>query len=181
MAKVKLAVPVAMFCGVIGSDSDLMDEAVNRLCSDYGPIDIISELIPFDGSDYYEAEMGKELFRRFYSFSELIKPDLIADIKLATEDIEEEYRVEYDGKMRRRVNLDPGYIAPSRLVLATTKDFSHRIYLQKGIYAEVTLNFTRQGCRYLDWTYPDFKKDSYTKFFIDVRRNLLSHVASVAR
>ena len=175
MAEVKSVADVVMFCGVIGCDADLMEESVSKLCSEYGAIDITSELIPFDGSNYYEEEMGKDLFRRFYSFSDLIRPDLIADVKLATQNIEEEYSFEYAGKMRRRVNLDPGYIAPSRLVLATTKDFSHRIYLQKGIYAEVTLNFTRQGCRYLDWTYPDFRKDSYTEFFIDVRKKLLTN------
>ena len=174
MAEIKPVAPVALFCGVIGSEPDLMDESVKKLCASYGEIDIVSELIPFDGSDYYEDEMGKDLFRRFYSFSEFIQPDLIAEVKLATQDIEDEYSIEQDGKVYRRVNLDPGYIAPSRLVLATTKDFSHRIYLQQGIYAEVTLGFSRQGCRYFAWTYPDFKKDSYTKFFLDVRRKLLS-------
>lgn len=173
MAKINPVAPVALFCGVIGSDADVMAEAVEKLCADYGSIEMTSELISFDGTDYYEAEMGKDLFRRFYSFSDLIQPDHIADVKLATQDIEDDYCVELDGKIRRRVNLDPGYIAPSRLVLATTKDFSHRVYLQKGIYAEVTLNFTKQGCRYLDWTYPDFKKKSYTEFFFKVRRKLL--------
>ena len=177
MAEIKSVAPVALFCGVIGSEPDLMDEAGRKLSASCGPIDITSELIPFDGSDYYEGEMGKGLFRRFYSFTTLISPDLIADVKLATQDIEDEYSIEQDGKVCRRVNLDPGYIAPSRLVLATTKDFSHRIYLQKGIYAEVTLGFGRQGCRYFDWTYPDFKKESYTKFFLDVRRQLLSQCA----
>ena len=174
MADIKPVADVALFCGGIGSDPDLMGESASKLCSKYGPIDITGELIPFDGSNYYEEEMGKDLFRCFYSFSNLIQPDQITDVKLSTQKIEDDYSAECDGKVRRRVNLDPGYIAPSRLVLATTKDFSHRIYLQKGIYAEVTLNFTRQGCRYLDWTYPDFKKKSYTKFFLDVRKKLLS-------
>ncbi len=173
MAKVKPVAPVALFCGIIGSDSDLMDYAVNMLCPKYGKIDIVSRLIAFDGSDYYEAEMGKGLFRRFYSFLDLIPPDEIANVKLSTQGIEANYCVNIAGEIRRQVNLDPGYIAPSRLVLATTKDFSHRVYLQKGIYAEVTLNFSKRGCRYLDWTYPDFRQDSYTEFFLEVRKKLL--------
>lgn len=174
MGEVILAAPVALFCGVIGSDKALMDKSAEDLCLHYGPIDFKSEFIPFDGSSYYENEMGSSLFRRFYSFSQLISPDQIADIKLATQNIEDNYSVEVSGKMRRRVNLDPGYIAPSRLILATTKDFSHRIYLRDGIYAEVTLGFSRKGCRYFDWTYPDFKLDSYQNFFFAVRKKLFS-------
>jgi hypothetical protein len=180
MGDIKIVAPVALFCGVIGSDSVLMDTAAEKLCTNYGSIDIISELIPFDGSDYYADEMGDTLFRRFYSFTDLIKPDLIVGVKLATQNIEDEYSVELGGKMRRRVNLDPGYIAPSRLVLATTKDFSHRIYLKDGIYAEVTLGFSKQGCRYFDWTYPDFKNERYQKFFFRVRRTLLATQHSFA-
>jgi hypothetical protein len=75
---------------------------------------------------------------------------------------------------RRRINLDPGYVTAAKLVLATTKDFSHRIYLGDGIYAEVTLNFAKHGCRPFAWTYPDFRAERYWGFFEEVRRR---HIA----
>ena len=94
-------------------------------------------------------------------------------MKLKTNAVEEKYMIERDGAKCRTLNLDPGYLNASRLILATAKDFSHRIYLGKGIYAEITLNFGKTGIATLPWTYPDFKTAEYQAFVIKIREAYL--------
>ena len=165
--------PVKFFCGLILADMDLLAPAEKALADLCGPIDREFGPVPFDFTDYYRDEMGERLQRMFVSFGPLADPGRLCGIKQRTNEIERSLAVETAGKKRRRVNLDPGYVTAAKLVLATTKDFSHRIYLGNGIYAEVTLNFHRQGCEYHPWTYPDFKSGRYDSFFLSLREELL--------
>jgi hypothetical protein len=113
--------------------------------------------------------MGGNLKRLFLSFSNLIRPERLSAIKVFTNDLEEKVRVEC-GQSRRVLNVDPGYLTVSALVMATTKDFSHRIPLEYGIYAHLEFLFSKTGIRVLDWTYPDFRKEDYRQFFLSVRK-----------
>jgi hypothetical protein len=119
----------------------------------YGPMDFLSEALPFDFTSYYEPEMGKNLKRRLAGFRPLISPDHLPEIKLWTNELEDRNRNEQQG---RKVNIDPGYLAGAKLVLATGKDFSHRIYLRDGIYGDLTLIFQRGSFIVLPWTFPDY-------------------------
>lgn len=166
---------VKLFCGIIAVDEDAVALAKQGLKEQVGEIDLQSDMIPFDFTDYYRAEMGEGLLRQFVSFEELIPPDRIADIKLLTNEIEKSNSFNADGQSRRRINLDPGYVTPAKIVLATTKDFSHRIYLRDGIYAEVTMGFRKEGFKHFDWTYPDFKSGRYDDFFKTIREGIMSH------
>jgi hypothetical protein len=136
----------------------------------YGPVDLETDLLPFEATRYYEREMGSPLQRLFWSFERLIAPEALADLKCETNAIEQAYAMHDSPGWRRRVNLDPGYVDLAKLVLATTKDRQHRLYLGRGIYAEVTLRFT--GGRFVpwDWTYPDYRTPEYVTFFDAVRR-----------
>ena len=165
--------PVRLFCGLIGRDRGFLEAVIRRLVERFGPLEAASGWIPFDFTDYYREEMGEPLFRRFVAFGPLVDPAVLPDVKRWTNELEAETAERGDGRPRRRVNLDPGYLTADKLVLATTKNFSHRIYLRDGIYAEVTLNFTRSGCRFFDWTYPDFRTPAYTAFFMGLRERLL--------
>ncbi len=161
---------VNLICGLISNDADLMSRAVKMLSEYCGPTDLVSQTWPFDFTDYYEAEMGPGLLRQFASFAELIDPGRLAGIKVETNQLEE--RLCYECGLpehQRPVNIDPGYIDLSKLVLATTKNGSHRVYLGDGIYAEVTLHY-RTG-RWAAWpyTYPDYAADRYHGFFEEVR------------
>ena len=176
MGAVRPEESVMLMCGMIGTDRDILDRARDELVGLYGPVDLASEDFPFTQTDYYEAEMGSGLWRRLLAFRDLIVPGAIGAIKLKTQDMEEAYACRDAGNTRRRINLDPGYIAPAKLVLATTKDFAHRVCLGEGIYAEVTLNFSKQGVRTFDWTYPDFKSELYRPFLMEARRRLLKRV-----
>jgi len=173
MGNVRQVKPVKTFCGIIATDSKTISRAREALIPLLGKIDNESELIEFNFTDYYEAEMGQGLLRQFVSFHGLMDPGQLAGIKLATNAIEDSMAVNADGKISRTVNLDPGYITASNLVLATTKDFSHRVYIGQGIYAEVTLNFRKGGCVFFEWTYPDFKSGKYTSFFLEIRRRYM--------
>ncbi|MDD4869067.1 MAG: DUF4416 family protein [Kiritimatiellae bacterium] len=173
MGSVKPVKPVKFFCGIIGINKEVILRAVNELGALLGKIDQESEFMPFNFTDYYADEMGNDLFRQFVSFQELMDPRKLAEIKLVTNTIEDKFTVTSNGKVHRTVNLDPGYITASNLILATTKEFSHRICIGEGIYAEVTLNFKKNGCVFFPWTYPDFKSGKYTSFFLEIRRRYM--------
>src|SRR5262249_10989139 len=136
----------------------------------YGQIDQETALLPFVATQFYEREMGSALQRLFWSFEALIAPDAMAGIKHDTNAMERAYAIAPAQGWRRRVNVDPGYVDLAKLVLATTKDRQHRLYLGQGIYAEVTLRFT--GGRFVpwEWTYPDYQTPEYLAFFDAVRR-----------
>ncbi|MCP4631866.1 MAG: DUF4416 family protein, partial [candidate division Zixibacteria bacterium] len=122
-----------------------------------------------DNTKYYNDEMGEKLFRKFVSFEELIDPSQLPAIKIFSNDIELRFSRPGCDSPKRRVNIDPGYLELSKLILASTKNFSHRIYLNDGIYGEVTLIFRGNEFTYLDWTYPDYKTSFAKTFLMDVR------------
>jgi hypothetical protein len=154
------------------AQEQLFETARMELSRSYGSVDHLSPVWPFDFTDYYAEEFGQNLLRQFLSFAELIDPAKLPEIKLYTNDLEQ--RLAEDS--RRQINLDPGYIDLSKLVLATTKNHQHRIYLGQGIYGEVTLRFTSKSFRPWDWTYPDYRTDHYASFFNDVRRTYLEQL-----
>lgn len=117
-----------------------------------GEVRFRTESEPFTWTDYYVAEMGPAIRRFYLAFGRLADPSSLAGLKTATNAIEESYS---DGG-KRRVNLDPGFLAPGRFVLATTKDRAHRIVLSGGIHAELTLIYQFGEYRPLPWTYPDW-------------------------
>ena len=174
MGEIKPVETVKLFCGIIAVDEPAIARAQAELEKFYGRIDHESEIIPFTFTDYYREEMGDTLLRKLVSFEGLIDPGRIADIKLETNALEEQLGEVREGSLRRRVNLDPGYLTPAKLILATTKDFAHRVYVGKGIYTELTLNFRKDGCTFFPWTYPDYQTEKYTAFFLAIRRLLLS-------
>ena len=154
-----------------------MDRAESTLEEAFGAIDLRSKRVPFDQTSYYQQEMGDELVREWVSFEKLVQQDTVADAKLATNRLEKRL-ARPDGT--RTVNLDPGYILPSRLVLATTKDFAHRIYLAKGIYAEVTLIYRDGEFQPLEWTYPDYQQSVALDFFMTARTAYLAQLSADA-
>ncbi len=163
---------VGLLIGLLSVYDDALDEAAARLERLYGEIELRSDPLAFDFTDYYEHEMGEPIRRVFLLMRGLIRPGELAGVKLTTNGIEREFAQSGRWPVKRPVNIDPGYIAESKLVLASTKDFSHRIYLRDGIYAEVTLLYQGGAFRPLPWTYPDFKSEGYTRFLIDARAAL---------
>jgi hypothetical protein len=163
---------VKLICGLIASEKRVFKRARHLLSDSYGEIEILSPLFPFVFTDYYEKQMGKNLCRQLLSFKNCIPPDELADIKIHTNSLEEEIKKEFKAS-HRIVNIDPGFLSASALVMATAKDFAHRIPLKKGIYAHLELLFGRKNVRSLDWTYPDFRTKEYQEFLLSVRQKYL--------
>ena len=161
--------PVNLICGVLAARAEWLAAAEDRLERAFGRIDMASDIWPFDFTDYYEPEMGGPLLRRILSFAGLVEPDSLSTVKRTTNRIEHELSRELQDAPPRPVNLDPGYVTPAKVVLATTKDYSHRVYLGDGIYAEATLRWRRGGFVPWEWTYPDYRTEHYRAFFERVR------------
>ncbi|MDE0086184.1 MAG: DUF4416 family protein [Candidatus Poribacteria bacterium] len=159
--------PVKAIMGVLIAKPLILPKVYQQLTDQFGSIDYTSELLPFTSTNYYEAEMGKGLQRQFISFEKLIDAGTLADRKLFTNQVEQAF-VEKDTS-RRRVNLDVGYVCMAKLVLASTKDHAHRIYLRDGIYAEITLRFYRKTFQPWEWTYPDYRSPTYIAIFNHIR------------
>jgi hypothetical protein len=151
--------------GILISREAMRRNLLNRLTQKFGRIDFESEILDFEFTHYYDREMGVPIKRFFVSIEQPMPPDTLADIKLQSNRMEHEFSE--NGK--RRVNLDPGFLTLSRLVLATTKEGSHRIPLSSGIYGEVTLLFEKGDFRPLPWTYPDFRSDIYREILKKIR------------
>ncbi|MGB7946740.1 MAG: DUF4416 family protein, partial [Candidatus Binatia bacterium] len=131
--------PAKYFVGLLSGDSQLLDSVEEDLTAMLGAIDDRSETSPWSLSTFYEDEMGSGLLRRFVSFLPLVSPGDLADIKLQTREVETKYKSSPAPGGKRRINVDPGYLDSGKIVLASTKNAGHRIYLKSGIYGEITL------------------------------------------
>lgn len=140
-----------------------------------GPVELQSELFPFNPTEYYTPTMGPNLKRCFFAFQNFADPGALADWKLATNALEERLRpiLAPSGIPERPINIDPGYVTGAKLMLASTKDFAHRIYLRDGIFAEITLAFRAGRWLSHQFTFPDFKSGIYDAFLKRVRDNHL--------
>jgi hypothetical protein len=172
MGKAREPKPVKLIVSAFAPGDDLLAQALEALAAAWGRIDFESGLLPFDHTSYYEAEFGKGLVRRIWALERLIAPDDLAGIKTQTNELEQ--RLVVDGQ--RRVNLDSGYLSVAKLVLATTKDYGHRIYLGQGIYAEVTLYYRDGAFQAWPWTYPDYASPHYRELFAAIRQRYLEQL-----
>ncbi len=160
---------VNLVIGLIYREENFLKRAVSELKPLFGKIDLESNSFKFDVTEYYNKEMGENLKRKFFSFEKLIDPKELPSIKIRTNEIEEKMRKEA-GSPGRVVNIDPGILTLTSLIMATTKNYSHRIPLRDGIYAHLEFLFERNSIKYLDWTYPDMRKKEYGEFFLKLRK-----------
>ena len=166
---------VKLISSLFSSQESLIDDVIGELEEMFGPADWKSPTLLFDRTKYYANEMGWPLHRRFISCKKLIRPEEIVEIKLATNKVE----VRHSQEGKRRINIDPGYISLERLVLATGKNYTHRIYLGKGIYADLTLIFHRGSFRTLAWTYKDYADPTVMDYFNDIRKRYKAQIRGI--
>jgi hypothetical protein len=155
MGTVRRPPPVLYFASLIFNDQGPMAAIEKELSDVLGPLEDRSATKPFLHSDYYEKEMGKNLSRYFLLFRPLASREQLPEVKLQTNEIETRHALQG----HRMVNIDPGYVAPEQIVLATTKGFAHRLYLGKGIFGDLTLMFENGSYHGLPWTYPDYRTE----------------------
>jgi len=165
MGQIKKTEPVKLIAGFIFSDEAYFEKTKSLLEKTFGKIDFASDTLNFSHTDYYQKEFGHNLKRKFVSFQKLIPPKKLAAIKNITNKLENKL----SSGVRRNINIDPGYLDMAKLVLASTKDFNHRIYLDKGIFAEITLFYQDKGFKPREWTYPDYRTPEYNAIFCRIR------------
>lgn len=158
---------VKLIAGLLSSNEDMFDRAGLLLEKKLNnKIDFRSDVMDFDYTDYYANEMGGNLKRVFLSFDKLVRLQNIEKVKLLTNKIEEKF----SSRGKRAINIDPGYIDMAKLVLFSTKDYSHRVHAGNGIFAEVTLHYKDRHYNFWPWTYPDYRSDEYMRVFDKIRQ-----------
>lgn len=159
--------PVKLFAAILYSDNRVLDKARAALFELYGPEDYVSPPVPFDHTDFYTPEMGGGLSRIFIAWRDLVHPGGLAGAKLSADRIEKELAGP-DG--RRCVNIDPGTLDYQKVVLASFKYMGQKIYLDQGVWADLTLYYRKGGWAKFEWTFPDFKLGLYDKTLLEIRR-----------
>lgn len=165
--------PVKLLVALLSADPQLFATVTSQLQQSYGPVDLESEIFPWNTTDYYREEMGENLLRKFVTFECLISPEELVHIKLATNTVE---LAVSSASSTRRVNLDPGYLDAAKLVLASTKNQAHRLYLSQGIYAEVTLLYHHGAFHPFIYTYADYRWPEAHAFLRQVRTRYLQQL-----
>ena len=151
---------------------DALDWGINQMLEAWGPILLKSPRFEFSETSFYAKEMGDGLKKQLLAFERLVDPADLPDLKIQSNAWERDYLSEFEHPEQRPLNLDPGYITEAKLVLATTKNRDHRIYLQKGIFAEITLFFQGNKWQNSRWTYPDYQREDFHAFFASCREEL---------
>jgi len=164
--------PARLVLSVIYREERRLEEALPRVQAVTGPVRPLGERMPFDRTEYYEEEMGAPLCRRFYAALRSVARDSLPAIKVRMEAVERELS---EGG-RRTVNLDPGLLTPENFLLATGKNFTHRVYLAEGVFADLTLVYRKGEFHPLPWTYPDYASAEIRRLLGDLRRDHLAGV-----
>ncbi|MEW5757986.1 MAG: DUF4416 family protein [Candidatus Omnitrophota bacterium] len=172
MGEIFLPNKTKLICGFIFRNQNYYTKAKNILENKFGRVDFESNDLAFIYTKYYEDEFGKNLIRKFASFKKLINPKDISRIKIFTNKIEQKLAI----GARRSINIDPGYIDLAKLILATTKNYSHRIYLNRGIFAEITLTFKNNTFNPNPLTYSDYTSQEYIKIFNEIRNRYYEEI-----
>jgi hypothetical protein len=168
--------PVKLIIGILAANEAALATAVKVISKSFGLIDLTSDVWPFTQTDYYKDELGPNALRQFVSLEKLIDPGKLAKIKHTTNKLERKLAGSLKLPLPRPVNLDPGIIEPSKLILASTKNFSHRIYIGNKMFAEVTLMYEKGHWRNFDYTFPDYREPRYHGFLTKIRSRLLEQL-----
>ena len=169
--------PAKLVAGVFLKDKSLISPVAKELTEAFGPMDMVSHWFSFDFTTYYEREMGTPLYRRMFVFESLIEQRALPKIKIFTNQLESKY----SKNNKRTVNVDPGYMLRERFVLATGKNYSHRIYIGKRIYADLTLICTKGRFQALPWTYPDYSEENMLIYLEKVRSKYVADIKNTYR
>ncbi|MBN1590299.1 MAG: DUF4416 family protein [Pirellulales bacterium] len=174
--------PALLLMAAFSRHDEALDWARRRAEETWGSVVRESSWFVFDDTDYYAPTMGPGLHKVFWLFDstarEPFDPAALVDVKRSTNDWEDEYAALSKHDDRRPLNLDPGYLTLGKLVLASTKDFAHRIYLGRGIYAEITLYYRHGRWESHPWTFADYRRADYQEFFTECREYLKKNGAA---
>lgn len=158
--------PVCVFAAVLHRDATALEHAVDVMTHHWGPADAVSEPFPFTATDYYRDEMGADLNRLLVSFADPAPADSLPRLKHDAMAMEQALA----GPLgQRTANIDVGYLDYHKVVLASTKEGRHKVYLSRGIWADMTLAYEKGAYHAFPWTFADFATDTYHPFLLDAR------------
>jgi hypothetical protein len=181
MGSVKHYPPCLQIIAAFSREESVLEWLWKRVVEQRSPIALLSPIYPFVESMYYRSTMGDELKKQFAVLVDWYDPANLSADKLGMDAWERELSGSNSFQVQRPVNIDPGYMSLTKLVLASTKNREHRIYLRDGIYAEVTLAFREQQWQPMPWTYPDYQRPDFRVFFLDARKHLAKKVSAFLR
>lgn len=176
MGSISKPKPVVLFTAISSADEKAIRWGREALEDRWGPIELQSSIFNFDQTKFYQKQMGDDLRKQFVAFKNLVDPAFIVDAKLFSNQLEQEYREIAATELNRPINIDPGYVTEAKLVLATTKDRDHRIYLDRGILAEITSYYQGHHWQTSRWTYPDYNTPLCHQFLTQCRDYLRKHM-----
>lgn len=174
MGSIQPHFPTMMLVAIFSRHAEALQWARERIAQRWSAIALASEEFDFWETSFYTKEMGEGLRKQLLLLENWFDPGVLADCKLESNDWEDEYAKIGGHEEARPLNIDPGYLTLAKFVLATTKDREHRLYLRDGIYAEQTLFFAQKQWLPRPWTYPDYRRPDYHRFFHQARRHLKS-------
>ncbi len=180
MARIHPPRSALLVASVFSAFSQALDEARTALIGHLGPPGPVLGPFPFTETGYYRATMGDPLQRCLMSFERPAALDALPELKRWTNDLEARFPGRPEFPVPRPVNIDPGYVTLGKLVLASTKDHAHRLYLGEGIYGEVTLWYRNGRWETWPWTYPDYASERFRSYFHLVRERLASFPGGAA-
>ena len=176
MASIRSVEPVVRFCAVITRHPPARQWAVRQIAAAWGDVQVESGEIPFEAGGYYTPTMGSGLTKTLIAVDGFVDPAGLADWKHQTNQWEQSYADQSAHTEPRPLNLDPGYVTQAKLVLATTKDRDHRIYLRDGMFAEVTLTYVGKSWQHHRWSYPSYRTEEVAAFADQCRQRLREHL-----
>lgn len=168
--------PTLLFAAIFSKHVEVIEWGRQAFEKIAGPEWLVSPMFDFEETKFYETDMGSGLKKQLLVYEQDFDPAQLADLKIASNQLEREFQLESRFPESRALNIDPGYLSEAKLVLATTKDRDHRIYLRDGIYAEVTLYYLRSGWQFSRWSYPDYRRTDYQTFLTQARNKLRSRI-----
>jgi len=172
MAETRAPFPVKYFIAVLFHEHEAFEKSKASIVERWGAIDYEGADHLFDVTTYYESEMGTPLYRRIVTLETIRSPKEIVDMKLECNAIEAGLVV--NGK--RAVNLDAGYLDHNKVLLASAKEAGQKVYLDKGIYADLAGRY-KDGCyRPFEWSFPDFKDGRYDSELLIIRTSYLKQI-----
>jgi hypothetical protein len=173
MGTVKVHLPVKYFAALAYTPEIILDQTIKAIETAFSPVETFSHTYAYTHfTKYYNQEMGEKITKKFIVFQTIMPPELLPQLKLTTNKLENKYKI----NKKRQLNIDPGYISEANLILATTKNYSHRIYLNSGIFADLHLMYSHKRFQAMPWTYPDYQTVEILQFFSNVRERYLQQL-----
>lgn len=172
MGEVRRRDKVKRFAAVFAHDRSALAWLERRCAEQWGAIELASDIWPVEETGYYHRTMGSGVLKQLLLFESLIEMECLVEDKLLAGQWERELAEQLGSVPPRPINIDSGYVSEAKLVLATTKDREHRLYIGRGIFAEVTLHYQKQQWKPWPWTYPDYHRNEVAQFLDSARTRL---------